>query len=384
MNYVGELIVTAESFNHLQKMIESQKVDPITVRAFKNTNQAFRELSGKLQESLMEVRRVPVKPLLRKIEMMSRELSHSMRKKVRGRIEGEEVQVDKSIAERLEGPLVHVVRNSLDHGLEQPEERIGAGKPEEGLIQVTASADREFFYLSVMDDGRGIDPDKMREAAVAKGLMNRNQANTLSVREARNLVFEAGFSTAREITDVSGRGVGMDVVRTNIDSLNGSISLDSEVGRGTTITFKIPLSVTLQVIKALLVRVGLENFIISLDDVLESLRPRPEDLTTVKGRGEVFTRRGQLLPLIRLHEVFDIEPHVTDPSKSILVVIDNSMGRFGLMVDEVLGQQQVVVKEMDDWFKNLGFLTGSATLGDGRLGLVLDTQGVVRLARGQR
>ena len=380
MNYVGELIVTSETFNYIQKVIENEKVHPATVRAFKNANQAFRELSGELQESLMEIRRVPIKGLLQKLTLMVRELSFKMNKKVKVDVDGGTVQVDKSIAENLEGPIVHVVRNSMDHGLETPEDRIAAGKSPEGSLRVLATADKEFFYLDIIDDGRGIDPNMMRKTAASKGLMSEAQAAALTDKEAVNLIFGAGFSTAREITDVSGRGVGMDVVRTNISRLNGVLGVDSTPGRGTSISLKIPLSVTLQVVKALLVRVGPENYIISLDDIVESLRPDPKDLNTVEGRGEVIMRRGQIFPLIRLYEVFNIVPDHTDPSDAILVVVDTGQGRYGLLVDDVLGQQQIVVKELNAQFKHLTFIAGSATLGDGRLGLVLDTHGLVRLS----
>jgi two-component system chemotaxis sensor kinase CheA len=384
MNYVGELIVTSETFTYLQKMIESQSVNPATIRAFKNANQAFRELSDELQESLMEIRRVPIKGLLQKVNMMARELSHQMNKKVRVVLDGQDVQLDKSIAESLEGPLVHVVRNSLDHGLEPPGERMAAGKAEEGFLRVIAEADKEHFYLEVRDDGRGIDPVRMRRSAVEKGLMNTAQAEALTDKEAVHLIFRAGFSTAKEVTDVSGRGVGMDVVRNNINQMNGSIQIDSQPGHGTAIKLKIPLSVTLQVVRALLVRVGRDNFIISLDDIVESLRPSPGDWTTIEGRNEVILRRGQIFPLIRLYDVFGLKTEITDPAQAILVVVDTSLGRYGLMVDEVLGQQQVVVKELDARFRRLTFLAGSATLGDGRLGLVLDAEGVVRLAQGKK
>jgi two-component system chemotaxis sensor kinase CheA len=382
MSYVGELIVTAETFNYLQKTIEQEKVNPNTIRAFKNANQAFRELSDELQESLMEIRRVPIKGILQKVNMMSRELSHQLGKKVRVLLEGQDVQLDKSIAESLEAPLVHVVRNSLDHGIEPPEAREAAGKPLEGLLRVSASADKEFFYLTVEDDGQGIDPDKMRQVAIDKGTLNESQVQALTDKEAIGLIFGAGFSTAKEITDVSGRGVGMDVVRTNISALNGTINVDSQVGHGTTITLKIPLSVTLQVIKALHVRVGQANFIISLDEILESLRPNPDELSTVEGRGLILNRRGQITPLIKLYEIFDLEPEHSDPADGLLVMVETPAGRYAVLVDEVMGQQQVVVKELGEQFKRLNFLAGSALLGDGGLGLVLAADGVVRLAFG--
>ncbi len=375
MSYVGELIVTAETFNYLQKMIEQDKVNPNTVRAFKNANQAFRELSDELQESLMEIRRVPIKGILQKVNMMARELSHQLGKKVKVQLDGQDVQLDKSIAESLEAPLVHVVRNSLDHGLELAEDRERQGKDPEGLLRVSASADKEYFYLVVEDDGKGIDPDVMRNVAVQKGVLSEAQVAALTDKEAIGLIFGAGFSTAKAITDVSGRGAGMDVVRTNINALNGSINVDSTVGAGTTITLKIPLSVTLQVIKALHVRVGQANFIISLDEILESLRPMPEELSTVEGRGLVLNRRGQITPLIKLYEIFNLEPQYTNPVDGLVVMVETSAGRYALLVDAVMGQQQVVVKELGAQFKRLSFLSGSALLGDGGLGLVLDAGG---------
>ncbi|MDR2353020.1 MAG: chemotaxis protein CheA [Deltaproteobacteria bacterium] len=382
MSYVGELIVTAETFNYLQKTIEQEKVNPNTIRAFKNANQAFRELSDELQESLMEIRRVPIKGILQKVNMMARELSHQLSKRVKVVLEGQDVQLDKSIAESLEAPLVHVVRNSLDHGLEEPETRESLGKSPDGLLRVSASADKEFFYLVVEDDGKGIDPDLMRQVAINKGQLSESQAQALTDKEAIGLIFGAGFSTAKQITDVSGRGVGMDVVRANISSLNGSINVDSKKGQGTTITLKIPLSVTLQVIKALHVRVGQANFIISLDEILESLRPNPEELSTVEGRGLILNRRGQITPLIKLYEIFDLEPEHPDPADGLLVMVETPAGRYALLVDEVMGQQQVVVKELGEQFKRLNFLAGSALLGDGGLGLVLAADGIVRLAFG--
>ncbi|MGL4209499.1 MAG: chemotaxis protein CheA [Candidatus Adiutrix sp.] len=382
MSYVGELIVTAETFNYLQKMIEQDKVNPNTVRAFKNANQAFRELSDELQDSLMEIRRVPIKGIFQKVNMMARELSHQLGKKVKVHLEGQDVQLDKSIAESLEGPLVHVVRNSLDHGLELIETREKSGKNPEGMLRVAASADKEYFYMVVEDDGKGIDPDAMRRVAVEKEIMTEAQVAALTDKEAIGLIFGAGFSTAKAITDISGRGVGMDVVRTNINALNGSISVDSTVGLGTTITLKIPLSVTLQVIKALHVRVGQANFIISLDEILESLRPMPEELSTVEGRGLVLNRRGQITPLIKLYEIFNLEPQYADPVDGLVVMVETPVGRYALLVDAVMGQQQVVVKELGAQFKRLSFLSGSALLGDGGLGLVLDANGVVNLAFG--
>ena len=299
MNCVGELIVTAETFNYLQKTIEQESIAPQISKAFKNANQAFRKLSGELQECLMEIRRVPIKGLLQRVNLVARDLAHQINKKVKVDILGQKVQLDKSIAEKLEGPLMHIVRNSLDHGFESPEAREKSGKPATGLLRVSASTDQEFFFLEIQDDGQGIDPRAVKNSAVKKGLITQDQARTISDREATNLIFAPGFSTADQITEVSGRGVGMDVVRTNIQQLNGSITLDSTPGLGTTISLKIPLSVTLQVIKAILVRVGQQPFLIPLENIIESLRLSSENLSTVHKNGEFVNIRGRILPLIQ-------------------------------------------------------------------------------------
>ncbi|MBW1709019.1 MAG: chemotaxis protein CheA [Deltaproteobacteria bacterium] len=380
MNYVGELIVTAEAFNYLQKLIESERVNPKTLRSFKNTNQAFRELSNSLQESLMEIRRVPLKSLLQKVTLLARELSHKAGKKVKVVIEDHDVRIDKSILESLEGPIIHLVRNSIDHGLETPDEREESHKPPEGLLKVEARTNKDFFYLNLSDDGRGLDPDKIRAGAVRKKLISEEQARTLSDQQVIDLIFSPGFSTAEKVTDVSGRGVGMDVVKTNVTKLNGTINIDSIPGQGTTFSLKIPLSVTLQVINGLLVKVGSQRFIISLDDIVESLRPTPKEISTVNGQEEIINHRGQIYPLIRLHDLLDIRTDVTEPTQAILVMVETPQGRFCLLADEIVGQHQVVVKDLGPQFEDLDFIAGSATLEEGRLGLVLDAEGLVKLA----
>ncbi len=384
MNFVGELIVTAEAFNYLQKLIENEKVNPQTLRSFKNTNQGFRELSNSLQESLMEIRRVPLKGLLHKVTLMARELAHETGKKVRIAIEDKDVRVDKSILENLEGPIMHLVRNSLDHGLETPADRERSQKPPEGLLQVKAETTKDFFFLDISDDGRGMDPDKIRKSAVRKNMISEEQARELSDQQAINLIFSPGFSTAEKVTDISGRGVGMDVVKTNVTRLNGTVHVDSTPGQGTTFSLKIPLSVTLQVINGLLVKVGSEKFIISIDDIVESLRPKPKEISTIKGQGEIVSRRGGIFPIIRLYDLLGLKTDVTDPAQAILVMVETSHGCSCLLVDEIVGQQQVVVKDLGPQFEGLDFIAGSATLGEGRLSLVLDTEGLINMAGKRR
>jgi len=381
MNFVGELIVTAEAFNHLQKLIESEKVNPQTLRTFKDTNHAFRELSNSLQESLMEIRRVPLKSLLQKVTLMAREMSNEAGKKVKIMTAGHDIRIDKSILENLEGPLMHLVRNSLDHGLETPDERQRGHKTPEGLLKVEVRINKGFFFLDISDDGRGIDPEVIRASAIRKNLITEEQALALSDQQAINLIFSPGLSTAERVTDISGRGVGMDVVKTNVTRLNGTINVESTPGRGTTFYLKIPLSVTLQVINGLLVKVGKERFIISLNDIVRSLRPKSEEISTIGGQREIIHCQGNTYPLIRLHDLLGIQTDVTNLTQGLLVMVETSHGCSCLLVDEIMGQQQVVVKDLGPQFEKLDFIAGSATLGEGRLGLVLDAEGLVNLAQ---
>ena len=268
-----------------------------------------------------------------------------------------------------------MIRNSVDHGIEQAEARTARGKPAEGTVELSAFHQGGSIVIQIRDDGNGLNKERILAKAIENGLVNPDAA--LSDSEIFGLIFAAGFSTAEAITDISGRGVGMDVVRRNIENLRGKIVIDSAPGQGTTFTILLPL--TLAIIDGLIVGVGPERYIIPTLSVRESFRPTPEMLSTVYGRGELVNVRGRLTPLLRLHHHFNIESRVSDPTQGILVVVESGPDRRCVMVDELLGKQEVVIKSLGDQFKANGALAGGAILGDGRVGLILNVDALVKL-----
>lgn len=380
MGFVGELIIASEVFNYLQKKLEKfPQVRDIT-QEFKNANFSFNELSSNLQKSLMAVRRVALRSVMQKMPRLVRDLCSSTGKKVNLVIEGDSTQVDKSLLEGLENPLVHMVRNSLDHGLEMPEDRVAAGKPETGTVILRATADEETFRLMIQDDGKGLDLESIKNKAIEKGNISAEKAKSMTDQEIASLIFGAGVSTAKKITDISGRGVGMDVVKTNIEKLGGSIQIDTVLGKGTTFTILLPMTVTLMVVDGLIARVGTECYIMPVMDVRESVRPRAEQIRTVAGRGEFIDVRGELYRLIRLEQVLDLESDAGGDDNSTVIIVESKQGACGVLVDDVLGQQSVVLKDLGKQFHALEFLQGAAVMGDGRIGLVLDAEGLIHIS----
>lgn len=377
MSFVGELIIASEVFAYLQKKLEKYPQVREISQEFKNANIAFNELSTNLQKSLMAVRRIPLRTIMQKMPRLVRDVSSSTGKQARLVLEGEDVQVDKSLLEGLENPLVHMVRNSVDHGLEDPATRRAAGKDEIGTVWLSATADEETFRLTIRDDGAGLNLEAIRNKAVEKGLITEEKARAMSEQETALLIFGAGVSTARTVTDVSGRGVGMDVVRTNIERLGGSIAIDTQRGRGTTFTITLPMTVTLMVVDGLVAKVAEDFYIIPVMDVRESVRPAPGQVSTVAGRGEVIDVRGELYRLTRLYEILGLRPRFTTPQESTVIIAESRGRTFGIMVDEVVGQQSLVLKDLGRQFNALSFLQGGAVMGDGRIALVLDTEGLV-------
>jgi two-component system chemotaxis sensor kinase CheA len=384
MGFVGELIIANEVFNYIQKRLERQPGVREIAQEFKNANLTFSELSNNLQKSLMAVRRVPLKTTVQKLPRIVRDIATSQGKRVDFVIEGDDLQIDKSLLEGLEDPLVHMVRNSVDHGIEDPEARAAAGKPPEGRVTLRAEADEETFRLVLRDDGRGIDVQAIKAKAVANGLLAQEAADAMPDREAFGLIFGAGVSTARTVTDVSGRGVGMDVVRSNIERLNGQIEIDSAVGEGTTVTIQLPMTVTLMVVDGLVARVGQEHYILPMAEVRESFRPEPGSVSTVAGRGELVKVRGDLYRLIRLHELLGIRPESEDPEAATVVLLEARGESCGLLVDELVSQQSVVLKDLGRSFAHLSTVKGGAILGDGRVGLVLDIEGLIAYSKNGR
>jgi len=376
MHYVGDLIEISESFNLLQKRIDINS-DTQLAAEFKDINSGFNQLSDKLQKSLLAIRKVPAGNLIQKVPRMVRDLANSLGKEVKVEVTGQGVQIDKSMIEALESPINHLVRNCVDHGIETAEERRKAGKSETGMIKIDIAEQGEDVIIKIEDDGAGIDPEKIRKKAVQMGLVTDEQAAQLNDRDVLQFIFSSGFSTAEKVSDVSGRGVGMDVVRTNVESLKGSIDLQSTLGRSSTVTLRLPSSLTVLVINGMLAGVGNQQYIIKVEDIYEAIRPKQEEITTVHGHAECLHVHGQIYPLIRLHELFGVETELTDPTQAMVILAENKDSRGAILVDNILGQQRAVVKELDKQFSYLNTIAGTAVLANTRVGLVLDVPGIL-------
>ena len=376
MHYVGDLIEISESFNLLQKRIDINS-DTQLAAEFKDINSGFNQLSDKLQKSLLAIRKVPAGDLIQKVPRMVRDLANSLGKEVKVEVTGQGVQIDKSMIEALESPINHLVRNCVDHGIETAEERRKVGKSETGMVKIDIAEHGEDVIIKIEDDGTGIDPEKIRKKAVQMGLVTDEQAAQLSDRDALQFIFSSGFSTAQKVSDVSGRGVGMDVVRTNVESLKGSIDLQSTFGQGSTVILRLPSSLTVLVVNGMLVNVGDQQYIIKVEDVYEAIRPKPEEITTVHGHAECVHVHGQIYPLIRLHELFGVETELADPTEAMVILAENKDSRGAILVDKILGQQRAVVKELDKQFSYLNTIAGTAVLANTRVGLVLDVPGIL-------
>jgi two-component system chemotaxis sensor kinase CheA len=306
-----------------------------------------------------------------------RDLARKAGKEIELVLVGAETELDRNVVEAVSDPLVHMVRNAADHGIETPEERIKAGKPRAGKLELKAFHQAGNIVIEIHDDGKGLNKAKILKKAREAGIVTDGQE--LSDAEIFRLIFHAGLSTAEKITDVSGRGVGMDVVRKNVESLRGRIEISSTKGRGSTFTIRLPL--TLAVIDGMVVKVGLEKFILPITNIEQSLQPRPDQLSTVHSRGEVCLIREQLLPMIRLHRLFGIKSHVEDPTKALVVIVQDNERRCCLLVDELLGQQQIVIKSLGKLLGQVPGISGGAIMGDGNVSLILDVPGLLDLAR---
>lgn len=371
INLVGELVIT-------QSMI-SQTIQEFSPEKLSQLRESIIEMernTRELQERVMAVRMLPIGNVFSRYPRLVRDLAATLNKKIAVQMFGEETELDKSVIERIGDPLTHLVRNAADHGLETPEERQQAGKPEQGVIRLQAFHQGGNVIIEVADDGRGLNTDRIRQKAIAQGLIGAE--DNLNEEQIHALIFHPGFSTAAVVSDVSGRGVGMDVVKKNIESLNGTVSITSEAGRGSRIRIKLPL--TLAIIDGLSLSVGDEIYILPLTAIIESIRPRPEQVKRVMGQGEVVVVRGEFLPLLRLHALFDVPARVTDPSRGLVVIVENEGRRFGLLVDELLGQSQVVIKNLEANYRKVEGAIGATIMGDGRVALILDVLGLSRLA----
>lgn len=367
INLVGELVITQAMLTQFGGHTESsEKLRSGLVLLERNTRE--------LQESVMQIRMLPISFLFSRYPRMVRDLAGKLEKKVELKLSGEQTELDKTVLEKLGDPLVHLVRNSVDHGIEPSADRRSAGKPETGTVHLNAFHRGGSIVVEVSDDGRGLNRERILAKARERDLIGPNE--NPGDEQLFDLIFSPGFSTAAATTDVSGRGVGMDVVRRNIRELGGNVELRSREGRGTTFTITLPL--TLAIMDGQSLRVGEEQYILPLTAIIESVQVTRDNVRTVAGQGEVVSFRGEYLPVIRLHELFNAPS--SEPGQELLVVVEGDNRRAGLVIDELLGQQQVVIKSLEANFRRMPGMSGATILGDGNVALILDVPGVIRLA----
>lgn len=371
VDLVGELVI-AQSM-----VVQDPDVQRMPSRHLARCLRQLRRITSELQRTAMSLRMVPIRRTFQKMARLVRDLSAQQHKQVQLVVEGEETELDRNIVEQLGDPLVHMIRNAVDHGIESPETRVAHGKAPLGTIRLSAAHQRGGIVIGVQDDGQGLDRDRILAKARERGLVKPETTPTEA--EIFALIFAPGFSTAERVTDVSGRGVGMDVVRRNIEKLRGKIEIQSIPGQGSSFTILLPL--TLAIIDGMLVGVGNERYILPTLSVRESFRPRPGMVTTVHERGEVVSVRGRLTPLLRLGPHLGTPCRAVDPTEGIIVVVESGDAARGLLVDELLGKQEVVIKALGETFRRQELLAGAAILGDGRVGLILDVDTLVKCQR---
>jgi two-component system chemotaxis sensor kinase CheA len=371
VDMVGELVISQSILRHDECLVSAanQKLQ-------RNLAQLSR-ITADVQKTAMSMRMVPIGQLFRRSVRLVRDLTRKSGKQVELRLSGEDTELDRTLVEDLADPLMHMIRNAADHGVEPPSERIQNGKNPVANISLKAFHEAGHITIQLSDDGRGLNRESILRKAAERGLVSVDYATKdepLTDTEVYNLIFEPGFSTAEKITDLSGRGVGMDVVRRQVQKLRGRIEIQSTPGQGTTFSIKVPL--TLAIIDGLVVAVGKERYIVPIYAVREMFRPSPAKVFTVEGKVEMLLVRGSLLPVVRLHKIFGIVPRSYEAAASLVVIAESGQSRFCLLVDDMLGKQEVVIKSLGGTLKNVHGIAGGAILGDGRVGLILDIDAV--------
>lgn len=370
INLVGELVITQSMLSRF-----SGDFDFTQLQGLREGLTQLSRNTRELQESVMAIRMLPISFAFSRFPRLVRDTGNALGKKVELKLTGEHTELDKTVLEKIGDPLVHLVRNSLDHGLETPEKRAAAGKPETGILELNAYHEGGNIVIQVIDDGAGINKEKVLAKARERGIVGPDEQ--LSDERINNLIFMAGFSTADQVSDLSGRGVGMDVVRRNISDLGGHVSVKSEEGIGSTFTIQLPL--TLAILDGQLVRVGKESYIVSLVSIVETIQVKTDQVNRVAGDIEVFKLRDQYLPVLRLHELFDIEAESERIDDGLLVVAEANGQRVGIFVDDLQEQQQVVIKSLEDNYRQMQGLSGATILGDGKVALIVDVPGLIQL-----
>ena len=374
MNMIGELVIDRTRLLQVSRMLQARYRDDDLVQALTQTSGHIIKVVDDLQEDIMQVRMLPVGTMFNAFPRMMRDLANSIGKKVEFTMSGQETEIDRTVIQAIRDPLVHILRNAVDHGVESPAARLAAGKPESASVTLSAWHEQGNIMIQVQDDGAGIDAAAVKEAAVRKGLLSQEEASQLSEQEALDLIFLPGNSTAQQTTEVSGRGVGMDIVKTNIESINGFVSFASSLGKGTTFTLRLPL--TLATVQALLVSTGRAVYAIPLVHVLETVRLDPEQVQRIGGR-EVMRLRQSIVSLVRLTQAFGLRE--SDEEQRYVAVVKSGEKLMGLVVESLIGQQEVVVKALGGYIGDIRGVAGASVLGDGSVVLIVDVPSFIDL-----
>ncbi|MCP4754570.1 MAG: chemotaxis protein CheA [Proteobacteria bacterium] len=371
VNLVGEAVINQTRFVKLFEKVSDldDRLGETALQLIDDNDFVVREI----QDQVMNIRMVPIQRSFSPLQRMVRDYTVESGKRIQLEIHGGETELDKTLTEKISGPLKHLVRNAMDHGIEMPDTREAAGKNPVGSISLEAYQKEGHIIIEISDNGKGIDTDRILEIGIQKGLISAGKKPDR--QEIFQLLFNPGFSTAEKVTDVSGRGVGMDVVKQNIEALHGSVGIESTVGLGS--QFRIRLPLTLAIIEGMLLNVGQEMFTIPLLAITESLQPHPSQVKTIKNRQEIVDVRGEYIPLIRLHQLFNLKAEAVDPSEGLVIIVEDSGRKYGFLVDNMLEQQQIVIKSLEDNFVQLPGLAGATILGDGRVSLILDVPGLI-------
>ncbi|VAX00657.1 Signal transduction histidine kinase CheA [hydrothermal vent metagenome] len=372
INMVGELVITQSMLHQLHDV---EEFNQNTLDRLQDGLAQLEQHTRELQENVMRIRMMPISFTFQRFPRLVRDLSNQFGKSIELKLTGEQTELDKTVMEKIGDPLVHLVRNSLDHGIEMPDIRAAAGKPETGTIELNAFHQGGNIVIEIKDDGAGLNTSKILQKAKENGMVK--DGDILTAEQINDLIFQPGFSTADVVSDVSGRGVGMDVVRRNIRSLNGTVEVVSSPGAGSVFTIRLPL--TLAILDGQLVRVGNETYVIPLIAIIESLQVKSECVNAVTGSAEVYKLRDEYIPILRLYEIFELDPDNKDLTKGMLVVVESEGQKLAIFVDELLSQQQVVIKSLETNFRKIDGLSGATILGDGTVALIADIVGVYGL-----
>lgn len=378
MNMISELLIAKNAFMHIAAKLNVEYDLPEMSKEVKRVGASINRISDELQNAILSMRMIEVKTVFQKMPRIVRDISQSTGKKMELRMEGEHTEIDKTIVEQISDPIVHLIRNAADHGIEHPEERKRKGKSETGKITLRAYHKNKHAYIEIEDDGKGMDARLLKQKAVDKGLISREDAENMTESQAINLIFLPGFSTAGQITEVSGRGVGMDIVKSNIEKINGSIRIDSEVDRGTKMVIQLPL--TLAVSRGLTVRVLNETYIIPIDYISETVKIKPEEIHAFNGKYFAHLR-GDVIGIEWLSKLFLLGERTTDHEELNTVIVSNGPEKFGLVVDKLKNEQEFVMKTLDGHLAGIPGISGSTLLGDGQVVLIVNPIELVQLAK---